>query len=135
MKRIIALALAILTSLSLFALASCDKEDNEVKENDMYLVLVNKTNTVGEDFVPEGLVDIDTAYTNGGKNIQLDGKTAEAAITMLDAMKAAGITNTTITSGYRTYAYQKTLFDRYCGEEKDAHPTWSDEEVKDYVLT
>lgn len=135
MKRIIALALAILTSLSLFALASCDKEDNEVKENDMYLVLVNKTNTVGEDFVPESLVDIDTAYTNGGKSIQLDGKTAEAAITMLDAMKAAGITNTTITSGYRTYAYQKTLFDRYCGEEKDAHPTWSDEEVKDYVLT
>ena len=101
----------------------------------MYLFLINKENAVDKDYVPNDLTKLPAGYTNGGKAIELEKKTAEAVMLMLDAIKSVGIDNVTVTSGYRTYDYQKTLFDRYCANEKEAHPAWSDAEVKDYVLT
>lgn len=134
-NKTISAALALLVLFAALAFVACDEGDDPERENDMYLILVNKTNTVGESYVPENLIDVDKSYTNGGKAVELEKKTAEAAISMIDAMKANEITNVSITSGYRTYEYQQTLFDRYCDQEKAAHPAWSDTEVKDYVLT
>ncbi len=131
MKKTITVILsAFMLILSLFCV-SCD----EVKENDMYLKLINKKNTVEADYIPEKLVDIDTDYTNGGKAIRLEENTAKAAIEMLDDMKNAGIDNVSITSGYRTYEYQQNLFNRYVSQESEAHPTWSEDDVKAFVLT
>ena len=135
LKRLICMTIASLLMASCAALFACDEEEGDEWKQDTYLMLVNKTNTVGEDYTPEGLVKLDSSYTNGGKAVELESKTAEAAIKMLDAMKRDGINNVTVTSGYRTYKYQKTLFDNYCVSEKLAHPTWSDDEVKEYVLT
>ncbi len=134
MKKIICI-FSIVTTLAILgsALVSC-RGSNE-KEKNIYLKLINKQNAVGADYVPENLTDIDTAYTTGGKQIQLEKTACSAAIRMLDDMKKDGITNVSITSAYRTYAYQKTLFDRYCNNEAEAHPTWSDEEIKAEVLT
>ena len=135
-KRIVALALSILMLLSVMCFVSCDdKKDEDEKMNDKYLLLVNKENAVGEDHIPEELVDVNTDYTNAGKAIMLEKTVAEAAISMIDAMKEAGIANVSITSGYREYSYQKTLFDRYIAKEKAAHPDWSDDEVRKEVLT
>ena len=133
-KRIVSLFLALLSLAALVSLAACKKKEENWKDN-MYLVLVNKSNTLSSDYAPENLVALDSGYTTEGKNIELEGATANAVKRMIDAMRADGITNVTVTSGYRTYQYQKTLFDRYCAEEKAAHPTWSDKEVQDYVLT
>jgi len=134
-KRIISAILALLALLAAILLTAC-KDGNGVEgKNDMYLILVNKKNAAGENYVPKNLVKLDKEYTNGGKNVELEQKAAEAVLSMIDAMKADGITNVTVTSGYRTYKYQQDLFDRYCNKEKEAHPTWSDTEVKDYVLT
>ena len=133
-KRIISLALAVLMLATALCAVSCsDKGDD--KKNDKYLLLVNKQNTIGEDSVPENLVDVNTAYTTGGKAIKLEKTTAEAVLKMIDAMKKDGIGNVSITSGYRAYSYQKTLFDRYIANEKAAHPDWSDDEVRKKVLT
>ena len=118
--------------ISLFTFVSCS---GNIGKDSMHLLLVNKSNPVGNDYVPANLVAIDSSYTNGGKRVELEKKTAEAAISMLDAMKDEGINNVSITSGYRTYDYQKSLFDRYFSEEQAAHPTWSDAQVKEYVLT
>jgi len=131
-KRIISLILMLAALLSLASLVAC--KDGEVRD-DEYLVLVNKENAVGADYLPEGLVDIDTAYTTGGKSIQLNETALKALIEMLDAMKEDGITNVSITSAYRTYEYQKKLFDGYIAAESAAHPTWSDEKVREQVLT
>lgn len=131
-KRITAMIFTLLLALSVVSFVGCDEEK---EEDNMYLVLVNKQNTVGADFVPADLVDIDTAYTTGGKLIQLERTALDAAIKMLDAMKDDGITNVTITSAYRTYEYQKKLFDGYCAKESEAHPTWSEDRVKEEVLT
>ena len=129
-KRIVSLlliAVLMLASLSLFA---CNGGGD-----DMYLKLVNKQNPVGKDYEPESIVTLDADYTTGQKEILLEKKTATAVVKMLDAMKEDGITNVTVTSGYRTYDYQKKLFDRYCSEESEAHPTWSESKVESYVLT
>lgn len=131
-KKIFAMLLILLLAVSVTAFVGCDEEK---EEENMYLVLVNKQNTVGADFVPSDLVDIDTSYTTGGKAIQLEKTVLEAVIKMLDAMKDDGITNVTITSAYRTYEYQKKLFDSYCAKESEAHPTWSEDRVKEEVLT
>ncbi len=136
-KRIIALALATAALLAAFCLVSCEDEDEDGDEEmkDKYLLLVNKENAIGEDHVPEDIVSVNTEYTTGGKAIMLEKTVAEAALSMIDAMKEAGITNVSITSGYREYSYQKTLFDRYIANEKAAHPDWSDEEIRNQVLT
>ena len=126
--------MALILALAAFALVSCRRVDVP-GDYDMYLILVNKTNSVGEKYEPSKLVKLDGKYTNGGKSIELEEQTATAVIDMLNAMKAADIDNVTVTSGYRTYQYQKTLFDRYIANEKEAHPAWSDSQVKDYVLT
>lgn len=133
-KRIISLFLALLSLAAILSLASCKKKEENWKD-DMYLVLVNKSNTLNSDYAPENLVTLDVGYTTGGKYIELESATAEAAKRMIDAMRADNITDVSVTSGYRAYERQKQLFEGYCAEEKAAHPTWSDKEVKDYVLT
>ena len=100
-----------------------------------FLVLVNKKNSVSSDYTPDALSKVDSEYTNGGKSIELQKDVAIAAEALIKEMRACGITNVSITSGYRTYAYQQSLFDRYIEEEKAAHPTWSDSKIKDQVLT
>lgn len=100
-----------------------------------FLALVNKKNTVGSDYEPDALADVDTEYTNGGKSIQLQKSVALAAEALIKEMRECGITNVSITSGYRTYAYQQTLFNRYFEEEKAKHPTWSDSKLREEVLS
>ena len=132
MKRILTFILSVLMLAASLAAVSCKESEKEEK---MHITLINKQNPVGADYIPESLIDVDTSYTNGGKQIQLEKNTAEAAIQMLDGMKAAGIKNVTVTSGYRTYEYQVKLFNGYMSKELEAHPTWSEEDVREYVLT
>lgn len=100
-----------------------------------YLALVNKKHTVGTDYEPDALAQVDTEYTTGGKTVELQKGVAVAAEALIAEMRACGITNVSIASGYRTYAYQQTLFNRYFDEEKAAHPTWSDDKIREQVLT
>ncbi len=82
-----------------------------------YLLLVNKQNPLGETYAPESIADVDTSYTLYEKSVQLESATAQAAMAMIREMRAAGIDDIYITSGYRSYEYQKTLFDNYMYEE------------------
>lgn len=135
--KILPLLLAILSVAALVTLSACEEKPNDEWKNDMYLLLVNKTHPAGENFVPENLVDLDKKYVSEHKKeiIQLEKTTAEAIYKMIDAMKEDGVDNVSITSAYRTYEYQEYLFNKYCAEEKLSHPTWSDQEIKDFVLT
>lgn len=132
-KRIISLILMLTLLVSLAALVACEDEKEVI--DDEYLFLVNKENAVDADYVPDNLVSIDSAYTTGGKSIQLEETALAAVIKMLDDMKADGIANVTITSAYRTYEYQKKLFDGYIASESEKHPGWSEDRVREEVLT
>ena len=134
MKKKLILALAALMALCT-VFTACDSANGGEDLGGPYLVLVNKQNAAGEDYVPENLTTLDSSYTAGGKTIQLESTVADAVVSMIEAMRAAGIDNVSVTSGYRTYEYQKTLFERYMAEEKEKHPSLSDEEIKQIVLT
>lgn len=102
--------------------------------SDEYLVLANKTYIIGEDYIPENIVPLNTEYT-GGKAISLAGNAAVAAEALIREMRALGFDGIFITSAYRSYDYQMSLYNTYFKQEKDAHPGWSDEQIKERVLT
>lgn len=135
--RLISALLACLLVFSAAIFTACNDEDENNNDNmdKTNILLVNKTQVLGESYVPANLTTVNSNYTNGGKTVQLESATANAAIQMINAMRQAGITNVTITSGYRTYAYQQQLFDRYCNEERANHPSWSEAQIREKVLS
>jgi D-alanyl-D-alanine carboxypeptidase len=123
--------------LSMTSIVACNETKGPEKPpvNDPFLLLVNKQNKLEESFVPEGLITLDSNYTTGAKEIMLNQTAAEAVLRMLDAMAADGIDNVSVTSAYRTYDYQQKLFNKYIAAEKAAHPDFTDDEVRELVLT
>ena len=101
--------------------------------SDKYLELINKEHPVGEDYSVAGLKTLDTKYTAGGKSIQLEMNAAIAAEALMAEMRAAGFDEVVITSAYRSYSYQKSLFDKYVADERVKNPNLSDEQIKDIV--
>ena len=81
-----------------------------------YLLLANKSHALGESYLPSDLVTL-TCPTNYGKAVELDRRAAEALYLMLQEMRAAGVTDLLVTSGYRSYQYQNALFNQYLSEE------------------
>ena len=103
--------------------------------DERYLLLANKTFVIGEDHVPADITPLDTLYTLGGKEISLSGYAALAAEALIKEMRACGFDDVYITSAYRSYDYQMSLYNTYFNREKAEHPDWSDERVKEQVLT
>lgn len=103
--------------------------------DEKYLLLANKVYLIGEEYQPTDIVDLDTSLTLHGKEISLVEYAAKASEALILELRANGYNDVYITSGYRSYAYQQTLYSRYFEKEKKAHPTWSDEQIKAEVLT
>lgn len=83
------------------------------------LLLVNKENLIDEDFEPEDLVDI--TYTRGDRAKEKMNRTAEMALrAFLDEAYALGYDDVTVTSGYRSYAKQNSLYNYYISQEMDS---------------
>ena len=132
-----------------FSFASCSNADGDgtteaetgitpsVSASDPYLLLANKKNALGESFVPPDLTAIDKSLTmqDSSKEYKLQAKAAEAVEKMLRAMHSAGYTDVFVTSAYRTYAYQKNLFDYYISVERGKNPNLSQAELEAKVLT
>ena len=102
--------------------------------DDAYLVLANKSVVVGQDYVPKNLTLINSKYTRNGKELYLEGYAAKAAEALVKEMTAHGY-EVFITSAYRSYEYQQTLYNTYFEQEKAKHPNWTDEQIKQEVLT
>lgn len=81
-----------------------------------YLILASKVHVLGDSYVPASLKTL-TCATNNGKTIQLEARAADAVCAMMKEMNAEGIKNISVTSGYRDYAYQSSLFSYYCEQE------------------
>ena len=101
-----------------------------------YLLLANKVCVLGEDYAPASLKTL-TCPTNNGKTVQLESRAADAVCAMMEEMRADGVTNVSVTSGYRDYAYQNSLFNYYCQVEMnsitaDARNYFGDEYLQSY---
>lgn len=99
------------------------------------ILLVNKTHPLGDTFVPNDLITLNHEMTNGRKTVQLDATAAAALEAMWLCMRADGITDTFVTSGYRSYNYQKTLEAQYVTEERRKDPSLSRAEALEIVHT
>lgn len=78
-----------------------------------YLILANKEHPLTETHVPEDLVPLTVPTT---KVVELRASAARALEAMFAEMAAEGITDLSVTSGYRSYAYQASLFDYYVSQ-------------------
>jgi len=85
--------------------------------NPNHLILVDKTHALEADFEPTDLVDL-ALYPSISRNrdgLFLERAAAEALAKLSEAAKREGIT-LQVSSAYRSYDYQRNLFDSYAAE-------------------
>ena len=87
------------------------------EDRDAYLLLVNKQNPLGEDYVPSDLVKLDEEYCGNPNANQINACAAKAFEAFLIEAWDCGGDYLCGTSGYRSYTRQKTLFEGYVEKE------------------
>lgn len=125
----------LLFALFMLALQSCLSPFNKSKSNtcrafsantsgarDEYLILVNSENPLDKDYVPSDLTDIKSTRADGREIQKTRKASADALENMIEEMKRCGVydKNLTVTSGYRSFEYQKYLFDTYVKNRTDS---------------
>ena len=85
------------------------KVDYKVDLTKKYQVLVNKFYKLDKEYTPNNLVKIDKKY---GRERQVEKRVYEAFIEMYNAIEKEGM-GIYITSPYRSYSYQKSLYNNY----------------------
>ena len=78
-----------------------------------YLFLIDRTHIVANDYEPEGLITLvkNDSYPVNKSGMQLRASVEAELRVMADAAKAEGLT-LLVSSAYRTYDYQKMLYER-----------------------
>lgn len=89
----------------------------EVDKSSEYLILVNKTHGLDKDYQPNDLVKVKSVVTDREGKYQKMRKVAANAFNRLTkAAKKQGYT-IKLTSGFRPYSYQQTLYNQYIKED------------------
>lgn len=101
----------------------------EPEDRDGYLILVNKDNTLPEDYVPEGMIDVADTRKDGRDTQQMCLYASKALEAMLIEARANGCEGLSVTSAYRSYDYQYKLYNQYIDKEMSRHPSWTKEEA------
>ncbi|HEX2939071.1 MAG TPA: M15 family metallopeptidase [Ruminiclostridium sp.] len=89
---------------------SADSSSNS--ETGSLLMLVNKDNKLPEDYSPSFTEVPSKYYSSSDKDNRFDSRAASYLEKMMDSARKAGY-SLNIISGYRTYAYQQSNFDRH----------------------
>ena len=83
------------------------------------ILLVNKTHALPSDYAPATFDFLGSQEAVPGKIIWLDATAAQALRALLLCMRADGITDTYVTSGYRSYQEQDQLHEAYIQRERN----------------
>ena len=83
-----------------------------------YLILVNKTVELDSTYEPAQMTVLTCATRDSGRTYELETRAAEALYAMLAEMQAAGVSDIMVTSAYRSYVYQKRLYNGYIDFEQ-----------------
>lgn len=93
----------------------CDLSEYEKYMNpenvDEYITLINSENTLDSSYIPDDLIEISYTRRDGRATQKMRLAAAKALDAMFMEMYANGFTDVTVTSAYRSYDYQKQLFD------------------------
>ncbi|RUS46158.1 D-alanyl-D-alanine carboxypeptidase family protein [Cohnella sp. AR92] len=84
-----------------------------ITNSDSLLVLVNKKRNLSSSYIPEDLVvpDVEFSFSGDSPKKKLRKAAADALEELFNAAKDDGVTLKAV-SGYRSYATQKSIFDR-----------------------
>lgn len=85
--------------------------------SDVYLLLMNKTITLGSDYVPASLTVLSCPVLESGRTYELESRAASALDELLREMQAAGVTDVKVCSSYRSYSKQQSLYNHYLEQE------------------
>lgn len=86
------------------------------EDPDAFLILVNRQNKIDENYAPSNLVPITNVRNDGRSESMVE--TAEKALqAMFIEMEIAGYTDVSVTSGYRSYQKQSSLYNTYVDRE------------------
>lgn len=80
------------------------------------LLLVNRDNPLGESYTPASLQKLPSGLTRADKDYYLESDAAASLVAMMAEMRADNSCDVYVTSAYRTYSYQKNLFEKYVKE-------------------
>ena len=83
-----------------------------------YLLLANKANVLGSDYVPANLTTLTCDTLQLNRVYELDSRAAQALYAMLAEMKALGVDDVMVASAYRDYTYQKNTYQKYIEYEQ-----------------
>ncbi len=83
----------------------------EPADADGYIQLINHTHKLDESYIPEDLTDIANTRKDGRATQQMRLTAAKALEALFLEAAEHGITDVTVTSGYRSYAYQTQLYE------------------------
>ncbi len=81
-------------------------------DRDAYITLINVAHPLSESHIPADLTNVADTRKDGRNTQQLRLYAAKALEAFFIEMRACGITDVSVTSGYRSYAYQKQLFEQ-----------------------
>lgn len=97
------------TALSAEVKAALNTKDSS------YLLIVNKSNPLGESFEPSSISELPSSIVT--KATSVEKNTAIAAEALIAELRANGFNDIYITSGYRSFERQSVLFNYYTNEE------------------
>lgn len=104
-------------------------------DRDAYLTLVNFENRLGSDFVPQELTNLVDTRKDGRATQKMVKTAAKALEAMFIELRAAGYKDLSVTSAYRTYSYQSSLFNMYTDNEMKKNPSLTRAQAEEITVT
>jgi D-alanyl-D-alanine carboxypeptidase len=106
-KTKLALMLVGVLCANIFLSTEVFCSDIEVTDN---LMLVNKQHAIASEYGPKGQTDMAGLIPMNKDHIIIGEETSKALLAMNEALKAQGMNDLVLVSGYRSYSYQKMLY-------------------------
>ena len=107
----------------------------EPQEKYEYVFLVNPTHTLASDYVPADLIDCGHTRKDGRATQKMRTAAAKALQAFLSEGAKNDVLDVTVTSAYRSYAYQNQLFTQYFNRDWATGKYSTKEECERNVLT
>ncbi len=104
-------------------------------DNSDYLLLVNYENLLDASYIPPDLTAVVNTRNDGRETQQMRLYAEKALEAFFIEMNANGISDVSVTSAYRSYEYQQTLFSTYTSNEIAKNPSLTQEQAEEIVAT
>lgn len=104
-------------------------------DSEPYLILVNRDNPLASTYVPANLTNVADTRKDGRATQKMCLYAEKALEAFLIEARANGFTDVTVTSAFRDYSYQNTLFNQYTQKEMKNDSSLTKEQAEAIVAT